>query len=77
MEEEGGGEGLIARRMSNKNTALVGKENEINWKGGWRGLDLLMTDKGNIISIYGEGGGRIFNLDNRLKIFQLINFVYN
>lgn len=36
-----------------------------------------MTDKGNIISIYGEEGGRIFNLDNRLKIFQLINFVYN
>lgn len=34
MEEEGGGEGLIARRMSNKNTALVGKENEINWEGG-------------------------------------------
>lgn len=62
--------------MSNKNTALVGKENEINWEGGWRGLDLLMTDKGNIISIYGEEGGRIFNLDNRLKIFQLIT-VYN
>lgn len=35
-----------------------------------------MTDKGNIISIYGERGGRIFNLDNRLKIFQLIT-VYN
>lgn len=35
-----------------------------------------MTDKGNIISIYGEEGGRIFNLDNRLKIFQLIT-VYN